>query len=309
MQYVMKSQFLFSLFFLVSGFGSAQLMRSEVYDFSVGDYFGLEHKANPVGSSSMMSIRYQMFHILTKQVSATTDSVTYTAQRQTYVPALPDGSGGVTPSSYDMDTISFLHENLNMPFSPNMWDHVFGNVATQFWDSDTNECYLSLDTLIPSPLCISNSGQANHFCMQIATMDSCELEPLISDYYAYSHAGGPYGGKERPGDPMEQSLLLQLFYVVHNNVECGQFPDFFLNVAENQLLNLTVFPNPVQDKLMIQGVNEIRTSILFGSEGKMVSDNLIRNGNELDVSRLKPGVYFLQITDQTGKFGVVRFMK
>lgn len=305
----MKNYLLISLLFFIPYFGSAQLMRSEVYDFSVGDYFGLEHKTNPVGSSSMISVRYQMFHILTKQISVTTDSVTYTAQRQTYIPSLPDGSGGVTPSSYDLDTISFLHKNLNMPFSPNMWDHVFGNVATQFWDSDTNACYLSLDTLIPSPLCINNSGQANHFGMHIADMDSCELEPLISDYYAYSHAGGPYGGKERPGDPTEQHFLVKLFYVVHEGVECGQFPDFFLNVKENQLLHLTAFPNPVQDKLIIRGVDEIRTGIVVSAEGKMVSDDLIRNGNELDVSRLKSGVYFLKITDQSGNFGVLRFVK
>lgn len=305
----MKKHLLISLLFFISYFGSAQLMRSEVYDFSVGDYFGLEHKANPVGFSSMISVRYQMFHILTKQVSVTTDSVTYTAQRQTYTPALPDGSGGAIPSSYDLDTISFIHKNLNMPFSPDIWDDVFGNSVTHFWDSDTNDCYLSLDTLIPSPLCINNSGQANHFGMHISNMDSCELEPLISDYYAYSHAGGPYGGKERPGDPMEQHFLVKLFYVVHEGVECGQFPDFFLNVTENQLLHLRAFPNPVQDKLIIQGVYEICTSMVVSSEGKTVSDDLIRNGNELDVSRLKSGVYFLKITDQSGNFGVLRFVK
>ncbi len=308
-KYTMLRHLSFFIFLLLSFFGTSQLMRSEVYDFSVGNYYGLEFRANVSGSFNMYTVRYQMFHILSKQLSATTDSVTYTAQRQTYIPPLPNGTGGSTPSSYDIDTITFMHESLNAVYSPNTWDQVFGNTASQFWDSDTNECYTSLDTLIPSPLCFSNSGQAYHFGMHINNMDSCSLEPLISDYYAYSNAGGPYGGVQNPGDPTFQNYLVELFYVVHNGIACGQFPDFFLNAGENKQLLLKVYPNPAVDELIITGISGIKNCTILTAEGKLVGAPISWKDNVVEVSELSPGIYFLQLEDHAGKSGIVKFMK
>ena len=305
----MKNLLLSSILFLISQSGFSQLMRSEVYDFTIGDYFGLENKASDQ-SGGMLTVRYQMIHILTKQLSVTTDSVTYSAQRQSYIPALPNGSGGSTPSSYSIDTFTFMHSDLNTSFSPEIWDDVFGNSVTHLWDSDTNECYHSLDTLIPSPWCFNNSGQANHFGMHIDNPDSCiSIEPYISDYYAYSHAGGPYGGKECPGDPTVQSLLVELFYVVHNGVECGQFPSFFLGIAEEDQLILTVFPNPARDEITVGGISVIQDFKILSSDGKNVSREVDLKENQLDVSSLDSGVYFLQLSDESGKTGLVRFVK
>ncbi len=284
-------------------------MRSEVYDFTVGDYFGLENKAT-VPNSGMITVGYQMMHILAKQLSVTGDSVTYLAQRQTYIPALPNGSGGGTPPSYSIDTFAFMHRDLNTPFSPEIWEDVFGNNVTHFWDSDTNECYNSLDTLIPSPWCFNNSGQAYHFGMHINDMDSCgSIEPLISDYYAYSHAGGPYGGKERPGDPTEQSFLVELFYVTHMGLECGQFPDFFLGLEQYDQLLIEVFPNPVCDKLTVQGVESIQRFSVTSLDGKMIDGLTLENDTVIDVTNLHNGIYFLHMKDYNGRNGTVRFVK
>lgn len=306
----MKNLFLISIFSVSSFVGFSQLMRSEVYDFSVGNYYGLKFRANASGSTTMYTVRYQLFHILSKQLSITTDSVTYMAERQTYIPPLPNGSGGSFPSSYSIDTITFMHQSLNMAYSPDMFDYVFGNTVSHFWDSNTNECYTALDTLIPSPLCINNSGQANHFGMHLNIMDSCPtIEPYISDYYAYSHAGGPYGGKQNPGDPSVASFLVELFFVVHNGVECGQFPDFFLNTGENKQLLLSVYPNPAVDELTISGISEIKTCAIFTAEGKSASSHVSWKGNVVEVSALSPGAYFLRLEDISGRSGMVKFIK
>lgn len=305
----MKNLFLISIFSVSTLVGFSQLMRSEVYDFSVGNYYGLEFRANTSGSSNMHTYRYQLFHILSKQLSVTTDSVTYLAQRQTYIPPLPNGSGGSFPSSYSIDTITFMHSYLNLAYSPGIWDKVFGNTVSHFWEGDTSGCYNLLDTLIPSPLCINNSGQANHFGMHIDNMDSCSIEPLISDYYAYSHAGGPYGGKQNPGDPTFQNLLVGLFFVVHNGVECGELPDFFLNTGENKQLLLSVYPNPAVDEILITGISGIKTCAIFTTEGKSVSSRISWKDNVVEVSKLSPGTYFLQLEDISGKSGMVKFIK
>ncbi|MDF3027713.1 MAG: hypothetical protein K0S23_2020 [Fluviicola sp.] len=302
---------LLSSILLFSSISFSQLMRSEVYDFSVGNYYGVVRKSNAPSSGIQSPIisGYQMFHILTKQLSVTGDSVTYSAQRQSYIPALPNGSGGGTPPSYSIDTFTFIHTDLNTPFSPEIWDHVFGNTATHFWDADTNECYLSLDTLIPSPWCFNNSGQAYHFGMHPDNIDSCDLESLISDYYAYSHAGGPYGGKQRPGDPTEFTILYELFYVVHNGIECGQFPDFFLGLGDYQQLSIEIYPNPVNDKLTIRGVESIQSFLVTTSDGKTVGEVTLENGTVIDVSNLQKGIYFLHLTDFSGRKGTIRFVK
>lgn len=307
--YAMKNPLLITCFIFFSFAISAQLSRSEVYDFSVGNYYGIEFKANGFNSSTMYTVRYEMFHILTKQLYVAGDSVVYSAQRQTYIPSLPNGSGGSTSPSLVIDTLSFSHIDLSLPYSPDMWDLTFGNYTTRFWDSDTNACYYPLDTLIPSPLCITNSGQAKHFGMHLDVIDSCGIEPYISDYYVYSNAGGPYGGKENPGDPTYQNYLNELFYVVHNGVECGSFPSFFLNVEENQSLYLEVFPNPVQNQLTLVGAEVIKSSVLYSSDGKIVNEAMLWNGTQLDVSNLDSGIYFLKISDETGKIGQVRFVK
>lgn len=306
----MKNLFLIAIFYFSTFTGFSQLMRSEVYDFSVGNYYGLKFNSNMPGSTTMYTVRYQLFHILSKQLSVTTDSVTYSAQRQTYIPPLPNGSGGAFPSSYSIDTITFMHQSLNTIYSPDMFDDVFGNMVSHFWDPNTNECYTALDTLIPSPLCFNNSGQANHFGMHLHVMDSCPtIEPFISDYYAYSHAGGPYGGKQNPGDPTVTNFLVELFFAVHNGVECGQFPDFFLKTNENAPLVLSAYPNPVVDELVITGISGIKHCTLLTAEGKTATACVSWKDSVVEVSNLSSGTYFLKLEDSSGKSGIVKFIK
>lgn len=306
----MKNTILLFCLVFTSLFGQSQVMRSEVYDFSVGDYFGLEHKAS-TSSLPLLVVRNEMFHIISKVLSVTSDSVTYIAERQTYIPALPNGSGGSYPSSYSIDTITFSHVQLNSPYSPAIWDSVFGNNMQRFFESDTNDCYNPLDTLIPSPLCINNSGVAAHFGMfvNVNSMDSCGMEPYFSEYFAYSHAGGPYGGMSCPGDPTVPQYYISLKYVDHVGVACGEFPSFFVGVGENEQIQLTLFPNPTRGKLSLQGIEQIVACEVFTAEGKNVSDNITWNGIDVDVTKLSSGSYILKVIDASNKIGVARFVK
>lgn len=287
----------------------SQLTRSEVYDFSIGDYFGIEHKSKNV-MSAVIPVRYQMFHILSKQMSITTDTVTYVAERQTYIPQLPDGNGGSFPSSYSIDTISFSHDELNQPYTPEINGHVFGNDVNCFWVSDTNECYSVVNAQNPSSLCISNSGVMVYYGMHINDIDSCELEPITSEYFAYSHAGGPFGGKDCVGDPTFQTYLIELNYVLHDGVACGTFPGFFVNINElQQELQLLAYPNPTKNSTTITGISVIAKIYLTSSNGMDVTGEISNNNNQLDISKLSSGVYTLKVIDEFGNIGFIRIVK
>jgi hypothetical protein len=306
----MKNSILLFCLVFTSLFGQSQVMRSEVYDFSVGDYFGLEHKAS-TSSLPLLVVRNEMFHIISKVLSVTSDSVTYIAERQTYIPALPNGSGGATAPSYSIDTISFLYKQLNSPFSPLISGHTFGNSLNVFYENPTNECYNPYDSLIPSPLCINNSGQAINFGMEpyFNDSDTCAFEPYVSSYIAYSHAGGPYGGMSCQGDPTVPQYYISLKYVDHNGIACGTFPCFFVGVEENKQIQLTLFPNPTRGRLSLQGLEQIVACEVFTAEGKNVTDNITWNGMEVDVTKLSSGSYILKVMDASNKIGVARFVK
>jgi Secretion system C-terminal sorting domain len=307
----MRNLFSFLFVVLFSFCSNAQLMRSEVYDFSVGDYFGLEHKAASGSSSSLLVVRNEMFHVLSKQLSITTDSVVYSVERQTYIPALPNGSGGTYPPIYTVDTITILHTQLNSPFSAGISDHVFGNILYMFYEDPTNECYSPFDTLIPSPLCINNSGQAVSFGMNpnLNGSDTCAIEPYISSYIAYSHAGGPYGGMECPGDLTVSQYLIHLKFVNHNGVACGEFPGFFVGLEDFTTLELALYPNPSETNLVIEGISSIATLILISSDGKDITRDVSWNQLTVNVEQLSSGIYYLLVSDPTGKCGTIRFTK
>ncbi|MEO1451400.1 MAG: T9SS type A sorting domain-containing protein, partial [Bacteroidota bacterium] len=80
--------------------------------------------------------------------------------------------------------------------------------------------------------------------------------------------------------------------------------------AEFQLLNITVFPNPASDLLVIQ-LNDLITEEfqvdLYDLSGKRVSQSTIKAGSTIayfDTQAVYPGTYVLAIS--SGKFKTTR---
>ncbi len=80
----------------------------------------------------------------------------------------------------------------------------------------------------------------------------------------------------------------------------SHFRNVLLSTPENSLSDLNIFPNPVEDKLIIQsslsGFDSISISDI---NGRIVSKNLSVS-NEVDVSNLKSGMYFITIKSSEG---------
>ncbi len=85
----------------------------------------------------------------------------------------------------------------------------------------------------------------------------------------------------------------------------GGFISYFSNqllaTNENGLANLKIYPNPVQNKLILQSVtNDFDSVSIADLNGRIVhsSKNLV--SNEIDISALRSGMYFITITSSEG---------
>ncbi len=71
-----------------------------------------------------------------------------------------------------------------------------------------------------------------------------------------------------------------------------------LSISETQNIALKIYPNPVQDRVIIDAAVGIDTARIYDSTGKLVYENLTfeRANNQIDMSNLQSGIYFMNVT-------------
>ena len=79
-----------------------------------------------------------------------------------------------------------------------------------------------------------------------------------------------------------------------------------LNVNENTLLDFSVYPIPTENLLQIKSKSEIAKIEIFGKLGRLIQQS---TNNNVDVSNLTQGLYFVKVTDVNNNFGVKKFVK
>ncbi len=72
-----------------------------------------------------------------------------------------------------------------------------------------------------------------------------------------------------------------------------------LNIDENQNLSMEVYPNPVLDYFKISNTEKIQKVCIFNINGILVKE-FTDGFNELNITDLQIGIYFLKIIDKTG---------
>jgi hypothetical protein len=73
------------------------------------------------------------------------------------------------------------------------------------------------------------------------------------------------------------------------------------SIAESELGKIYVSPNPTSGKLTIENFsqNKLKLYQVIGLDGKLKqSEKLEINQNEIDLSKLENGVYFLRLTNE-----------
>ncbi len=72
---------------------------------------------------------------------------------------------------------------------------------------------------------------------------------------------------------------------------------------------VSVYPNPTQSQLHINGLGQTEQAALYNLVGQQVSA-FVKGNTEINIENLAGGVYFLRVTDATGSLnGVVRVIK
>jgi surface protein len=79
-----------------------------------------------------------------------------------------------------------------------------------------------------------------------------------------------------------------------------------LGVDDQNLTNISIFPNPVDDKLFIQGVLDVSEISIYDVLGKLVLSKTA--SSEIDVTNLKKGIYIIKIVAEQ-KETIQKFIK
>lgn len=63
----------------------------------------------------------------------------------------------------------------------------------------------------------------------------------------------------------------------------------------------SLFPNPANASVTLQGMNGKSIVMLLDLQGKIVMNTVVNEGMPIDISQLKPGVYFVEAVDSDGR--------
>ena len=82
--------------------------------------------------------------------------------------------------------------------------------------------------------------------------------------------------------------------------------NYTVGLEENNALNVELYPNPVNNLLTVKGDNIVKVAI-FNALGQEVV--AVENRNEIDVTSLNNGLYFVRVTDVNGNVSVNKIVK
>jgi hypothetical protein len=130
------------------------------------------------------------------------------------------------------------------------------------------------------------------------------------------------GQDGQDGDPADDGTTSDdpsANFPINENDLSGWRIDFTTGINELVFdhIGLHVFPNPAEENLTIQLTSSVETSMniavidVKGRRALTISKPVIKGENQLkiDISGLKPGVYFLHVVQNTGNSAVVQFVK
>ena len=112
-----------------------------------------------------------------------------------------------------------------------------------------------------------------------------------------------------PNNDEELGLSIQA-----SNGDIANYNNYLLANNDYYIGDFSIYPNPVQDKLIIKSsssISSILKTTIYSIQGKqMISENLkIENEVFIDVSHLSSGMYFINVKNEIGATTTQKFVK
>jgi polyhydroxybutyrate depolymerase len=167
------------------------------------------------------------------------------------------------------------------------------------WSSHNN-CNPAPTTFSVPNISLTDNSTALHYVYSGGTSgSSVELYKVIGGGHSWP---GAFAFLANTNQDFSASVEIWRFF---RKYKLGQFvPN--VGLSENTLSqNIKLFPNPVTEKLFIEGLTEANVKVI-----NLVGEMIIQknNANSIDVSSLNSGIYFLQITSGNTQ-SVIKFIK
>lgn len=305
----MKSLIVISLL-IIPLYGFSQLLRRDIYNFEIGDRYCISH--NWFEGWDITVTRYDLFTITSRTYNADSSYVSYTASRNSLLPAL--GPGQVP--QFESGVAAFSHGNLLSPYMYTDGGQIFGlsnppfmvgesdSCLVNFFDTTVYECGMLLLQRLEFGVTPLEFGDT------LIEFPSCPIEPYISNQYVQEGCGGPYGGAFNPGDPTATSSNKTLNYFRKGTTECGWLPYLLTaDIPEVDAIAVTVYPSPAVETLNVAvapGVYRYRVISMNGQEalnGVFQSDGKA----QIKTTGLEAGMYLLVMANQNGLDMQIKF--
>jgi hypothetical protein len=250
------------------------LTNGQVYDFNVGDVVQGRYLAYSPGGGAPPT--YETRTILGKELVASLDTIRYTVKRDFYtLPLCPTCS-----PTFSHDTIIQTVTNLTLPAGHN----------------NATDCYSLRDTLY-----LDTCGRMVWEKIPVY-VDTC-FEPITHTTQVVEGVGGVFFTKYDPSSGGATNTQFILTYYSKNTGSCGNLTNDLIEIHPKSS-PIQIFPNPANEILTISLPENASTTdcILVDNTGKEVKRLTVSGGeNQVDISELKSGIYFIQIDSQTSK--------
>ena len=77
--------------------------------------------------------------------------------------------------------------------------------------------------------------------------------------------------------------------------------DEILATTDNGTESIGIFPNPVSNTFTISGINDFQQMNIYSIDGRLVRHDTVGSGQNIDISELPQGLYYVNINKQNLK--------
>ena len=145
--------------------------------------------------------------------------------------------------------------------------------------------------------------------------DSFDLEQGLDKINIYDNGQVPslllatYTGNSIPSDVVSQSGRMLITFITNSSIKASGWNAHYITgnsvgIKENNIKNIRIYPNPANDFIMLEQMNnEILKIQLLSIEGKIIKEFEGFNTNDtkikLDISSVNSGIYIIRILTNT----------